>query len=151
PNFDVRRLRHFPEAHTKPIHRLNYFGFNTTKPPFDDVRVRRAFAYALDRTYYPRLLQSGQRPNAGWIREGLVGYNPDAGLKFDLEKAKRLLAEAGYPDGKGFPTVTLAYRTGYDLQKECEIAQYLWKKHLNVNVKLANLEWKVLLSQLSDD
>ena len=151
PTFDVRRLRKFPEAHTRPIHRLNYFGFNTQKTPMNDVRVRQAFAHALDRSYYPRLLQSGQQPNSGWISEGLVGYNPNAGLKFDPKKAQQLLAEAGYPNGEGFPSITLAYRTGYDIQKECEIAQYLWKKHLNVDVKLENMEWKVMLSRMEDD
>lgn len=149
--FDVRRLRQSPDAHTNRIHRINYFGFNLDKPPFNDVRVRKAFAMALDRSYYPKLLQSGQMPIASWISKGLPGYNADMGLPYDPKKARQLLAEAGYPEGRGFPKVSLAYRTLYDIQKECEIAQYLWKKNLNVDVKLQNMEWKVYLSQLKQD
>lgn len=151
PSFDVRRLRKLPDAYTANLHRLNYFGFNVTKPPFDDPRVRQAFALALDRSFYPKLMQSGQKPIASWISPGLTGYNPAAGLRFDPEKARQLLAEAGYPNGKGFPEVTLGYRTKYDVQKECEIAQFLWKKHLNVDVRLENMEWKVFLSRLVED
>jgi oligopeptide transport system substrate-binding protein len=151
PAFDVRRLRQQKDAHTRLIHRINYFGFNVTKPPFNNPKVRQAFAYALDRSVYPKLLQSGQRPLASWISPGLVGYNPKLGLEYDPAKARRLLAEAGYPDGKGFPPVSLSYQTVYDIRKEAEIAQALWKKVLNVEVRLDNMEWKMLLSRLNED
>jgi oligopeptide transport system substrate-binding protein len=151
PSFDVRRLRKSPDCHTSMLHRINYFGFNVDKPPFNNPKVRQAFAYALDRNYYPKLLQSGQKPIASWISPGLAGYNPELGLKFDPEKAKKLLAEAGYPNGKGFPTVHFSFQTQYEIQKEAEIAQALWKKVLNVDVRLDNMEWKVLLSKLDED
>jgi oligopeptide transport system substrate-binding protein len=151
PAFDVRRLRKSPDAHVETLHRINYFGFNTKKPPFDNPKVRQAFAYALDRNYYPKLLQSGQKPITSFISPGLVGYNPGLGLAYNPKKARQLLAEAGYPDGKGFPTVYITFQTLYDLQKEAEIAQYLWKKNLNVDVRLNNMEWKVLLSKLHED
>lgn len=151
PAFDVRRLRKSPDCHTSLLHRINYFGFNTRKKPFDNPKVRQAFAYALDRSYYPRLMQSGQKPIASWISPGLPGYNAQAGLKFDPQKARQLLAEAGYPNGKNFPTVHLSFQTMYDIQKEAEIAQYLWKKNLNVDIRLDNMEWKVLLSRLDED
>ncbi|MGE0201758.1 MAG: peptide ABC transporter substrate-binding protein [Candidatus Melainabacteria bacterium] len=151
PSFDVRRLRKNPDAHVLNIHRLNYFGFNTQKPPMDNLKVRQAFAHALDRSYFPRLMQSGQTPIASWITPGLVGYNPNVGLPYDPKKAQQLLAEAGYPGGKGFPEVELGYPTHYDIQKECEIAQFLWKHNLHVPVRLANMEWKVYLSRLNQD
>jgi oligopeptide transport system substrate-binding protein len=151
PAFDVRRLRHHPDAHTQTQHRINYFGFNVTKPPFNNIKVRQAFAYALDRTYYPKLLQSGQTPIASWVSPGLLGYDAKLGLQYNPQKAKQLLAEAGYPNGKGFPTVTVSFPTTYDIRKEAEIAQALWKKNLNVNVRLDNMEWKMLLSKLNED
>lgn len=151
PSFDVRRLRKSPDCHTSILHRINYFGFNTTKPPFDNPKVRQAFAYALDRNYYPQLMQSGQKPITSWISPGLPGYNPKIGLPYNPEKARQLLAEAGYPNGKGFPTVHISFQTMYDIQKEAEIAQHLWKKNLNVDVRLDNMEWKVLLSKLDED
>jgi oligopeptide transport system substrate-binding protein len=151
PSFDVRRLRKSPDCKTSLLHRINYFGFNVKKPPFDNPKVRQAFAYALDRTDYPKLMQSGQKPTNSFISPGLVGYNPKMGLAYNPEKARQLLAEAGYPNGKNFPTVHLAFQTLYDIQKEAEIAQYLWKKNLNVDVRLDNMEWKVLLSKLDED
>lgn len=151
PAFDVRRLRKLPEAQSRVLQRINYFGFNTAVPPFDNPKVRQAFGHALDRSYYPRLMQSGQRPQTSLITPGLVGYNPEIGLAYDPVRARKLLAEAGYPGGKGFPPVSLAFMTSYDLQKEAEIAQFLWKKNLNVDVRLENMEWKVFLSRLHAD
>jgi oligopeptide transport system substrate-binding protein len=151
PSFDVRRLRKRPECKTSILHRISYFGFNTKKSPFDNPKVRQAFAHALDRSYYPKLMQSGQKPTTSWISPGLTGYNPEAGLEYNPEKARQLLAEAGYPNGKNFPTVHLSFQTLYDIQKEAEIAQYLWKKNLNIDVRLDNMEWKVLLSKLDED
>lgn len=150
PSFDVRRLRKRPDYHSGKLFALYYFGFNTDVPPFNNPKVRQAFAYALDRSYYPRLLQSGQQPTTSLIPPGMLGYNDTLGLPYNPEKAKQLLTEAGYPDGKGFPTVELSYRTLYDIQKESEIAQYLWRKNLNVNVRLRNMEWKVFLKKLDD-
>jgi oligopeptide transport system substrate-binding protein len=148
---DIRRLRKRPDAHSRAINAIYYFGFNVQKPPFDQPKVRQAFAYALDRRYFPKLLQSGQKPLSSFIPPGLLGYNPNAGIDFDPVKAKQLLAEAGYPDGKAFPTVELAFQSRYDIRKEAEIAQFLWKKNLNVPVRLRSLDWKVFLSQLKND
>jgi oligopeptide transport system substrate-binding protein len=144
-------LRKSPDCHTSLLHRINYFGFNTTAPPFNNIKVRQAFAYALNRSDYPRLLQSGQKPIDSWISPGLLGYNPKLGLHYNPQKAQQLLAEAGYPNGKGFPTVHLSFPTQYEVQKEAEIAQALWKENLNVDVRLDNMEWKVLLSKLDED
>ncbi|MDX2083922.1 MAG: peptide ABC transporter substrate-binding protein [Candidatus Melainabacteria bacterium] len=151
PPFEVRRLQHRPDAHRLAIHRNEYVGFNTRQPPFNQVKVRQAFAHAIDRSLFPTLLQSGQQPLASLITPGLVGYNPKRGLMFNPQRAKQLLAEAGYPQGKGFPSVSLSYRTSFGGRREAEILQFLWKKHLGVDVNLKNMEWKVLLSQLKQN
>jgi oligopeptide transport system substrate-binding protein len=150
PTFDVRRLRSRPDFHKGTLFAQFYMGFNTKVKPFDDPRVRRAFVMALNRQVFPQLLQSGQQPIASWIPPGMAGYNPEIGLTFNPAEAKRLLAEAGYPDGKGFPPVALSFRTLYDVQKEAEIAQALWRQNLNVPVRLRNMEWKVYLKKLSE-
>ena len=148
PAFDVRRLVKHPDARQFPIHRLNYIGFNVTQPPFNNEKVRQAFTLAIDRSYFPRLLKAGQLPNGSWLTPGLFGYNDQRGLQFNPHQAQQRLAEAGYPNGKGFPEVSLVYRTLYETQKEMEILQYLWKTHLNVNVRLENMEWKMFLKRL---
>jgi oligopeptide transport system substrate-binding protein len=151
PSFEIRRIQHRPDFTQSGLAVIHYLGFNTQKPPFNNVKVRQAFAYALDRQTFTQLLQAGQTPVQGFVTPGMPGYNPALGIPFNLTKAKALLAEAGYPGGKGFPAVTLAFRSLYDVRKEAEIAQYLWQQGLGVTVKLQNMDWKVLLNQLKTD
>ena len=148
-SFDYRRLQDRPDAHRKTLNAIYYLGYNTEKPPFDDVRVRQAFALALDREQLTQLLQSGQQPLSGFITQGLKGFNRSVGLVLNTQRAKALLAEAGFPDGKGFPTVQLAFRTGFEQRREAEVLQFLWKQTLNVDVQLINQDWKVYLDQLA--
>ncbi len=151
PSFDVRRLRKLPEARIQTLHRIDYLGFNTQKPPFNDVNVRRAFAMSLDRTYYPRLLQSGQKPIASWISPGMPGYNPRIGIVYQPQKAKTIIQNWLQTHSEKPGLISLGYQTGYDIQKQVEIAQFLWKRNLNLPVHLENMEWKVYLRRLSDD
>lgn len=129
------------------IHRINYLGFDTQGHPTRDVRVRQALAMAIDRTVFPKLLQSGQRPLASWITPGLFGHNPKLGLSFNPSRARALLTEAGYPNGQGFPTLRLGYVSHPDVQKEMEMVQALWQEHLNIRVALEPVEWKVFLAR----
>ncbi|MCW8139057.1 MAG: peptide ABC transporter substrate-binding protein [Planctomycetota bacterium] len=122
--------------------------FNTSRPPFDDARVRRAMSMCIDREAITRdLLRAGQVP-ATWFTPAMPGYEPPRGLGFDRERARRLLAEAGYPDGKGFPTVELLYNT---LEAHKVVAENLvqqWRENLGVTVSLRNSEWKVYLNDV---
>jgi oligopeptide transport system substrate-binding protein len=91
---------------------LSFIGFNSKVEPFDDKRVRQAFSMAIDRTTL--LEDSGARvaPN-GILPPGMPGYTPDSKvLPFDLVRARTLLEEAGYPDGKGLPPIKLTIATG---------------------------------------
>lgn len=151
PASDVRRLEDHPDAQTGPIFRLNYIGFNTQKPPFNNPDVRKAFAHAVDRSWFPQLLKSGQNPNATWLTPGLFGYQPELGLQHNPTLAKQYLSKAGYPDGKGFPAVTLAYPTQPETRKEMEILQNQWHNTLGVDITLANTEWKMYLKGLKND
>ncbi len=128
-----------------------YYGMNVTKPPFDDVRVRRAFAHAIDRSRIPVILKGGEIPTASWIPKGMFAYNPDIGAHFDPEKARRLLAEAGYPGGKGFPRSVALFNSESRNRLIAEFVQDQWKQHLNVDIEFENLEWKVFLSRLQTD
>jgi oligopeptide transport system substrate-binding protein len=78
----------------------------------------------------------------------MPGYEPPEGLPYDVEESRRLLAEAGYPDGKGFPAVELMFNTSEANKDIAEVVQQMLKKNLNVNVSLLNQEWKVLLSTM---
>ncbi|MFZ3064962.1 MAG: peptide ABC transporter substrate-binding protein [Nitrospirota bacterium] len=151
PPIAILHYKDSPEYRNMPILRNNYYGFNVAKPPFDDVRIRRAFSMAIDRREFPKILKGGEVPVESWIPKGMLAYNPDVGLKYNPNEAKRLLKEAGYANGKAFPKVTVVFNTGPDNQLIAENLQAQWKRNLNVSVELDNQEWKVYLKRLKTD
>ena len=133
---------------------IEYYVINTTKPPFDDVRVRRAFAAAIDK----RIL-TVQRRNAkslpNLIPPGIFSDYPlPPANDFNPELSKKLLAEAGYNDGRGnfapekFPvdTVEIAYNTSESNRFNAELIQAQWKQNLGITVPLKNMETKTYLN-----
>lgn len=128
-----------------------YYGFNTRKKPFNDVKVRAAFVHAVDRKQITDLLAAGHAPLTGWIPAGMFGYENDRGLKFDAALASKLLDDAGYKDRSKFPRVTLAFNSQENHQRIAENVQSQIKKNLGVDVQIANEEWKVYLNRLRND
>lgn len=123
-----------------------FYRFNTTRPPFNDPRVRRAFALAIDRdAIVTNVTRGGQRPSYSVVPPDILGYVSDARLTGTPEDARLLLAEAGYPGGKGFPRVELLYNTSENHRAIAEAIQQMWKRNLGVDVGLTNQEWKVYL------
>lgn len=123
-----------------------YYLINTQKKPFDDRRIRRAFAMSIDRKkIVEKVTKGGQLPAGSFTPPDTRGYTPESSIPFDIEGAKKLLAEAGYPDGKGFPDSELLYNTSEDHRKIAVAIQQMWKTALNVNVSLINQDWKVYL------
>ncbi len=121
-----------------------FFRLNVTKPPLDDVRVRRALALALDRRQLvEHVTRGGQEPAYNLTPPDIAGYTARARLTEDLAEARRLLAAAGFPDGKGFPHLELLYNTNDGHRQIAEAVQQMWKKGLGIEVSLANQEAKV--------
>ncbi len=130
----------------------NFYCFNISKKPFDDVRVRKAFSYAIDRTAMCEDVLKGSHVPAQSVVPGIVYDNEgnvfnekcgDHGIPKDLSKvdeAKKLLAEAGYPDGKGFPEFEILYNTDETNKAVCEALQQMWSENLGVKCKLVNME-----------
>lgn len=112
---------------------------------FDDVRIRKAFALVVDRETLCATVLGGRAFPTGsyWPDESAIGQKMTA-IPFDPEGAKRLLAEAGYPDGKGLPPLKF-YITGNMPEVEFMVDQ--WKKHLGVEVLIENLEGGVYWNQ----
>lgn len=90
---------------------VNYLGFNVRKPPFDNLKVRQAINYAIDREAIVKLILNDRaRVARGILPPGIMAHNPQVrGYTYDPARARALLAEAGYPDGKGFPEITLRF------------------------------------------
>ncbi|MBI2339125.1 MAG: peptide ABC transporter substrate-binding protein [Deltaproteobacteria bacterium] len=135
-----------PDLMSVPKLRGYYYGFNITKKPFDDPRVRRALAMSLDKREIPNILKGGEQPVDSWIPPGMFGFEEGIGLKFDPEKARELLGQD--PRRLQF---TLTFNSDPVNKKIAEWAQAQWKKNLGIDVNLDNQEWKSYLSLLKTD
>ena len=123
-----------------------YYLVNTLKKPFDDPRVRRALAMSMDRTQIvEKITKGGQMPAYALTPPDTMGFTPKAAIPYDLEGARKLLAEAGFPDGNGFPETELIYNTMDAHRKIAVGIQQMWKNALNINISLLNQDWKVFL------
>ncbi len=113
PDNVYQKMKHDPEYSKfileSNLWGLNFLGMNVTKPPFDNKLVRQALNFAVDRDSIVKLVLNGRaQPANGVLTPGIPGHDPLlAGYFYDLPRAKKLLEEAGYPDGKGFPVITL--------------------------------------------
>jgi len=143
---DAYRRDHPESLSIEPYLGAYFYRFNVTKPPFDDPRVRRAFALAIDReSLVTNVTRGGQQPSYGIVPPGILGYESDFHLSGTLEEARKLLADAGYPGGKNFPKVDLLYNTSENHRSIAEAIQQMWRRNLGVEVGLMNQEWKVYL------
>ncbi len=136
---------------------IEYYIINTTKPPMNDVRVRRAFAMAIDKRLIT-VLRRNSKPSSTLIPTNIFKDYPTAQTTdFDPEAARRMLAEAGYADANGgydaakFPIeeVAITYNTSESNKFVAEIVQSQWKRHLNLTVPLKNMETKTFISLTS--
>ncbi|WP_325893361.1 ABC transporter substrate-binding protein [Grimontia sp. NTOU-MAR1] len=155
PNEQFRRLaKQYPDnVVVSPNLCTYYYGFNTQKAPFDDVRVRNALSYTIDRDIVTKaILGQGQKPAYALTHSGITGFAPEAPeyakmtQKERIAEAKKLLEEAGF--GQGNPLdFTLLYNTSENHKKIAVAIQSMWKKSLGnfVNVTLENQEWKTYL------
>ncbi len=148
---DIPRYEKRPRFRRVPQLRGYYWGFNVEAAPFADSRVRRAFAHAVDRSAFPKILRGGERPATSWVPPGMFCHNPALGLAFAPEKAQALLAEAGYPGGRGFPPVTAWFNTDETHELVAQALQAQWRENLHLEIRIRNVEWKAYLDQLQRD
>ena len=160
PLEDMDRIKADPvlskELYIGPRLCTYFYGFNTTKPPVDNVLVRKALSYAIDRQKLIDTVTKGnQLPAWSLACPGIFGNvagNEDfPGITFDPEKARELLAQAGYPGGEGLPELTVIFNTSEGHQKIAEFIQAQWREHLGVDLKLTNQEFKVYLNTITED
>jgi oligopeptide transport system substrate-binding protein len=137
--------------HLDPYLGVYYYRVNVTKPPFDDKRVRQAFSMALNRAELTdHVLKAGEKPAFTYVPQHIAGYTSSARVAFDVKNARALLAEAGYPDGKGLPPVEILYNTSEAHKTVAEAIQRMWKQNLNADVRLMNQDWKVYLASMNN-
>ncbi len=140
-----------PEYKNYPFFASYYYGFNVDKPPVDDPLVRAALALSVDRSQIPDIIKGNQIPNPAVIPAGMKYANTALGHSYDPETGRELLAEAGYPDGKGLPEISICYNTQESHKMIAEFVQQEWTRNLGINVRLRNMEWKAYLKKLQHD
>lgn len=156
PNAEIPRLlAEDPSFMILPQDGLYYYAFNTTVEPMDNAKVRRALNLAIDRTaIVETVTKGGQIPATTMVSQSSRDHNGnvfaveagDSGIPVDssgVEKARELLAEAGYPDGEGFPVLEIMYNTSEGHKSIAESIQEMWKQNLGIDVTLTNQEFAV--------
>jgi oligopeptide transport system substrate-binding protein len=123
-----------------------YLQFNVNRFPVNDLRVRKAMAMAIDRDKLVKTVLKGtELANSALIPAATPDYTSPDTMHYDPEQARGLLAEAGYPDGQGWPGLEYLYNTSENHRKIATALQQIWKDKLNIDVYLANQDWKVYL------
>ena len=134
------------EVRDYPFMGVQYLGFNHALPPFKgNATLRKAMNHAIDREYLHRVMRTGT-PGRGIIPPGVPGHDPDLpGYPYDPGKAKRLLAEAGYPGGKGLPPIALWFNTSESIRRIMQRIQADLQA-IGVAVSLREIDWAAYLS-----
>jgi oligopeptide transport system substrate-binding protein len=147
------RLSRLRDYMGKPEAAVEYYQFNVTRPPMDDIRVRRAFNLAIDKEALAEFKRTSQ-PLTGFVPKGIFpGYPHPTGDAFDVARARALLVEAGYRDAAGaydpsrFPIgdVELTYNTSETNRQVAEFMQAQWRQNLGLTVPLRNMEFRTYL------
>lgn len=149
PYGQIPALKGKPELRIDPMLGVYYYRVNVkANEALGKKAVREALALAIDRkALVQRSLKGVPQPADGFV-PSMEGYQQRTKLEFNPDRARELMGEAGYPDGKGFPEVTLLFNTDENHKLVAELIQDMWKRELNVNIKLENKEWKTYLDSI---
>jgi oligopeptide transport system substrate-binding protein len=131
---------------------VSYIGFNPTRPPFDDVKVRQALNHAVDKDLIATEVLAGLvEPAYGVLPPGFPGYNPDhVGLRYDPELAKQLFAESKYAGD--IPRIEITVPgTGGTIGLNLEVVLEMWRSTLGVEVEIVQVEWATYLKDLQEN
>jgi ABC-type oligopeptide transport system substrate-binding subunit len=129
------------EYSSVPKLEILFIGFDLRRSPFNDSRVRRALALSIDREALTDMMLGGYALPAtgGFVPPGVPGHSPGIGPPYDSRRARHLLAEAGYPGGKGFPTVEALTLSSFAASGVCQYLQAQWREELGVTIA-----WEIL-------
>jgi len=148
---DGARQRYASEYVSAPELGSYCLAFDVSRLPFNDSRVRRAFVLATNReAMVDRNFRGHFFPaTGGFIPPGMPGHSAGIGLPYDPDQARQLVAEAGYPNGHGFPTINLLMPSGPLASLLCRDLQAQWRENLGIEVTWETLEWGMFLNRLN--
>ena len=143
-------LRKRPDCHNFDYLGTYFYRYNVTKKPFDDPRVRTALALAVDKQrIVERITKAGEKVATHLTPKGMANYRPPEGIGYDPNAARKLLADAGFPEGKGFPPFQYLFNSSRGHEQIAIELKDMWKKELGIEMELHQVEWKVYLSEQS--
>lgn len=146
PKIDTYRAEHPNLIRIDAYLGTYIYRLNVTKPVLNLKKVRQALALAVEREKIAsQIRRAGERPACCFTPPGTAGYTCRAAVHTDIPRAQQLLAEAGFPNGKGFPKFKVQFNTLETHRAIAEAIQQMWKKNLNIDVELENQEWKVYI------
>ncbi|MDF2681326.1 MAG: peptide transporter substrate-binding protein [Brevibacillus sp.] len=156
----MKQYQNTPEFFSIPRIGMQYFDFNASKKPFDDAKVRKAFSMSINRDQIIKsIVQSVEKPAFGMVPYGIPDgvqkdkeYRDVAGNMFaeNVDEAKKLLSEAGYPDGKGIPEITMIVMANQTDKDIAQALQSMWKQNLGVDVNIETFESKVYWDEIEN-
>ncbi len=142
PSSFVPSMRRFADFRHGRYQGTYFYSLNVTRRPTGDVWVRRALNLAIDRDAIAHDLLKGSRDPWGNVTpSGYAGYTAPRGIGYDPARARACLAKAGYPGGRGFPSIAIVFSTSEDHRRIAEAVQAMWKRVLGIDVELRNMEW----------
>jgi oligopeptide transport system substrate-binding protein len=143
----IPEIRDRADFHSAPIASTYFYRLNCTRPPLDKPLVRKALSLAIDRQQIcEKILRAGEVWTTSLVPAGLTSYQPQGRGGFDPSEAQRLLEEAGFPRGSGFPKLEILYNTHETHQAVAEVVQNDWKKYVGIDVELRGMEWGTYLN-----
>ena len=133
-----------------PYVAIRYVRTNITRPPFDNPKVRLAFALAIDQqAICEKIQQGGETPASGFVPP-FGNYPPLGAIQFDPEKARKLLTESGYKTSSDFPDIELLAVDSETGRREAEALQAMWKEHLGISIRIVQREWTTYLQKQNE-
>jgi len=134
-----------PDLRIDPVLSTFYFFLNVTRPPFDNVKLRQALAYGVDRDAISRDVTNGvYGPAHSMTPPNCGGYTSRTQLEDNFDKARQLMAEAGYPGGTGLPPIEVQCFQAETQLRMTEAIQAMWLKELGVHITISQMETKTL-------
>ena len=146
---DLMKKEHPAELRQEPYVGTAFYRLNTRRKPLDDVRVRQALSFAVDRQAICDNVFRGYEP-AYAMTPPMGDYDPPHIAGFDKEKARNLLAEAGYPGGKGFPRLKVLIASRETAATLAQAVQAMFRETLGIEVEIENKEWNAYLVAMQD-
>lgn len=160
PYREIERLARDNLLKLSPDLSNEFYMFNTTLPPFNDVRVRQAMSMAVDReALVSKVTMGGEKAAYAFVPPGVTGPAPDREFRslgekliadYNPAEAKKLLAEAGFPDGRGFPKVKLLVSNNQNHRAVAEAITGMWLENLGIESEIIEQEYKVYFETLFD-